>query len=168
MKKRPILERFEEKIAYEPNTGCWLWTSATFRHGYGQFTVDNVTRIAHRFSYELYVGPIPAGKVIDHLCKTPACVNPAHLEPVTQRENVRRGESFIFHQTPPTYCARGHSYDDENTCVRSNGERRCKRCLRADREKWRVAHPELMRFYNRNYEARRKAHLGERGGSDAR
>lgn len=71
---------------------CWLWTS-TLRRGYGRFWIAPGRFVpAHRFAYELLVGPIPEGLELDHLCRNPACVNPAHLDPVTHRENVRRGK----------------------------------------------------------------------------
>ena len=71
--------------------GCWLWTSTIVWNGYGQFRIDNRRVYAHRFAYEQVNGTIPAGLDLDHLCRVRRCVNPAHLEPVTRRENLRRG-----------------------------------------------------------------------------
>jgi len=78
---------------YRPELGpCWLWTGGNDRRGYGRFSdADQRQVLAHRFAYELLVGPIPEGLDLDHLCRVPACVNPAHLEPVTNAENHRRG-----------------------------------------------------------------------------
>lgn len=85
-----ILERFEAKFERKGADDCWLWTAATTHDGYGNFGSGiNVTG-AHRWSYMLYVGPIPAGLHVDHLCMVRNCVNPAHLEAVTRQENVRR------------------------------------------------------------------------------
>lgn len=81
-------ERFWAK-AFE-REGCWLWCGTMFG-GYGQYSHEGKTRKAHRRSYEALVGPIPEGLALDHLCRNPSCVNPAHLEPVTWRENVYRG-----------------------------------------------------------------------------
>lgn len=82
-------ERFE--LYYEKSDGCWLWTGVLSYDGYGRFRADNRSTGAHRFAYEYYVGPIPDGLQIDHLCRVHNCVNPAHLEPVTPAENQRRG-----------------------------------------------------------------------------
>lgn len=90
--RRPLEERFWEKVEKMAPDGCWFWLAST-RNGYGQIgqwskgTID----YAHRVAYEMLVGPIPAGLVLDHICRNPSCVNPAHLEPVTQAENLRRG-----------------------------------------------------------------------------
>lgn len=92
----PVVQRLLGKVDRQPGDGCWLWTGST-RQGYGQIRVKRdgtwTVRDAHRVAWEELVGPVPAGLVIDHLCRVTTCVNPAHLEPVTQRENVQRGDS---------------------------------------------------------------------------
>src|SRR6185295_1989486 len=104
-----MVERFEDGYVAEPNTGCWLWFKAWNNHGYGKICGFGKGRsmAAHRFAYELANGPIPPGMVIDHLCRTPACVNPAHLEAVTQHENTLRGikGKGLRHGV----CLRGHA-----------------------------------------------------------
>lgn len=70
---------------------CWNWTGYRNRGGYGRYMHQKRMQLAHRVSYELLVGPVPDGLVIDHLCRNPSCVNPDHLEPVTNAENIRRG-----------------------------------------------------------------------------
>lgn len=93
---RPLRERFDEKWELDPATGCWLWTAGvrcnTASGSYGHIASDGgkPSLLAHRVAYELYVGPIPEGLVLDHLCRNTICVNPAHLEPVTLRENLER------------------------------------------------------------------------------
>ena len=83
------MERFEKFIAIMPDT-CWVWTGSVNRKGYGSFRLNGKLQAAHRVSYELYVGTIPEGLHIDHLCRKPGCVNPSHLEPVTPGENTLR------------------------------------------------------------------------------
>lgn len=74
--------------------GCWHWQGAIGSHGYGQFLgPDGVVGLAHRISYELHIGPVPEGLQLDHLCRVRPCVNPAHLEPVTCAENLRRARA---------------------------------------------------------------------------
>lgn len=119
--------RFEERVCVEPNTGCWLWIGAVLPKGYGTFTPRGMSESfgAHRLSYRIHVGSIPVGLHIDHLCRQPACVNPAHLEAVTSRENTRRGA-----KAQRTHCIAGHELDGQNLYVRRNGTRCCKACMR--------------------------------------
>jgi hypothetical protein len=110
-----------------------MWQLSKTRKGYGQITVgsrSNGTRRtepAYRTSYEAFSGPIPTGLQLDHLCRVPACVNPAHLEPVTQAENIRRGK-VGEHNASKTHCPRGHEYSSSNTYKMKNGGRRCRTC----------------------------------------
>ncbi len=83
-------ERFWDKV--ERTETCWFWRGACNEKGYGYFHWDGHWRKAHRFAYELLIGPIPEGLTIDHLCFVRHCVNPVHMEPVTLRENILRGE----------------------------------------------------------------------------
>ncbi len=130
---RSITLRFWDRV--EKTERCWLWRGATNGQGYGVIGVDGHQRYAHRLSYELFVGPIPDGLELDHLCRTPACVNPAHLEPVTHQENIRRGFEA---RGPLTHCTRGHAFDEVNTYVSPIGFRSCRQCAR-DKRKQRVA-----------------------------
>lgn len=88
----PWDDRFLGRFITAPN-GCWEWQHTLSRDGYGQMSVDGRNRMAHRISYELYVGAIPRGLTLDHLCRNRRCVRPSHLEAVTQRENFHRGAS---------------------------------------------------------------------------
>lgn len=129
-------DRFWAKISPCPMTGCWLWTgSLTVAGGYGQFRSGGRPRRAHRLAYETLVGPIPDGLHLDHLCRTPCCVNPAHLEPVTGPENTRRGVAGMA-QLARTHCPRGHEYSERNTYLepRRGGKapgRHCRECHNA-------------------------------------
>ena len=120
--------RFEAKYTPEPNTGCWLWDGACTYNGYGRIGAGGKhgrTLGAHRVAWELYNGPIPQGLQIDHLCRTRFCVNPRHLELVTNSQNIQRG----LHCTPKT-CKHGHLRTPENTYYNAHGYRSCKTCRR--------------------------------------
>lgn len=120
-------QRFWAKVA--KTDACWLWTAAKDQYGYGLFSSTSKMG-AHRWAYERLVGPIPKGLVIDHLCRTRACVNPAHMEAVTNKENILRGESLSAQRGRQTHCKYGHEFTPENTYVRPGGHRDCRVCLR--------------------------------------
>lgn len=104
--------RFWSRVKVLDN-GCWEWQGSTSQYGYGHFTADGQS-LAHRWAYSHFVAPIPQGEQIDHLCKNRACVNPAHLAPVTLHENLIRGRRENQH-TVRTHCPNGHAYTPETT-----------------------------------------------------
>lgn len=120
---------------------CWQWTGG-LSHGYGVVNGDKHRDGAHRFSYELHVGPIPDGLDIDHLCHQPpcpggdecphrSCVNPDHLEPVTRGENLLRSPLTVPGRNErKTHCPAGHPYDEKNTRIERDGGRKCRACGR--------------------------------------
>jgi hypothetical protein len=110
-------------------SGCWGWEAAKDTTGYGRFWDGSRVVPAHRVSYELFVGPITEGLHIDHLCRNRGCVNPSHLEPVTQRENMMRGVSPAAAANRRTSCVHGHEYTAENTYL-WRGSRHCMTCRR--------------------------------------
>lgn len=112
------------------SNGCWKFKGAISYTGYGQISRMGKSMGAHRYSYIKYKGAIPDGYVIDHLCRNRACVNPDHLEAVTQSVNLLRGRLLRGTLSPngsKTHCPQGHEYTDENTHL-SNGSRNCKKC----------------------------------------
>lgn len=127
----PVEQRIHDKYLVDGSTGCWTWQATISGGGYGYVTVDGRQRVAHRVMYELLVGEIPAGTELDHLCRNRSCVNPAHLEPVTHRVNVRRGVGLAARNARATHCGRGHAFDEANTRIRANGSRYCRACDRA-------------------------------------
>ena len=115
-----LRSRFEAKVDKQED-GCHLWNAAVSGKGYGAIQIDGTPVGAHRVAYEMYVGPIPDGLHIDHLCRVVSCVNPSHLEPVTSRENTLRGAAV------KTHCPQEHEYSSRN----SRGHRRCETCISA-------------------------------------
>ncbi len=136
---RNAAARFMAKVSPEPNSGCWLWTGAIQTQGYGSFGFGARGRsvLAHRFSYELHVGPIPAGLSLDHfVCQTRSCVRFDHTEPVTTRINNIRGVGFSGLNARKTACLRGHPLSGDNLYIKpSSNKRQCRECTRASGRK---------------------------------
>ena len=134
-KRRSSLDRFARHIALT-DSGCIEWLSGLAGSGYGHFHTTQGPGVpardvyAHRWSYEYHVGPIASGLHIDHLCRNRKCVNPDHLEVVTQRENTLRGVGFAAKNAVKTRCPHGHAYSPDNTYVDSKGYRHCRTCRR--------------------------------------
>lgn len=143
---KTLQERFDAKVVPEPNCGCWFWIGATSpsasgKHPYGIFTTGGKLRMAHRVSYEMAKGSIPPGLQLDHLCRETLCVNPAHLEPVTPKENIRRGrtaEAARHTQLSKTHCPQGHAYEGSNLYLKPNGRRECRQCVRDSGARYRA------------------------------
>lgn len=129
-----IAAKIEAMTTWCPNTGCQLWLGAASKQGYGSVCFRGRSASAHRTSYELAKGPIPKGLVIDHLCRVPACVNPDHLEAVTNLENTLRGMNFIATRKRQTHCKHGHELSGSNLMPGSliMGWRNCKKCHAAN------------------------------------
>ena len=139
----------DSKIITIPECGCWIWAGYIANNGYGQHTYKGRTYKAHRLVYELLVGPIPDGLQLDHLCRVRCCVNPAHLDPVTQKENVLRGESFSAVNASKTHCCKGHPLTPDN--ISGNRWRKCKICKSESAKKYSAAHVEHKREKDREW-----------------
>lgn len=141
--QRTAFQRFWLKVILpETKEGCWGWSGPKISTGYSGFNVrvanDKWIKTgAHRYSYEAFIGPIPEGLQLDHLCRNPWCVNPAHLEPVTGRENVLRGSGPSAQNATATKCVRGHELVGYNAKIVAKGTKRaCRLCGHAYARIW--------------------------------
>jgi hypothetical protein len=138
----PLLQRWWAKVQlpeFWKEEACWEWVGSRGSNHYGRIMVPsnglylthrgNKLAQAHRVGYELLVGPIPEGLTLDHLCRNPGCVNPNHLEPVTMRENLLRGNGVSARNAKKTHCPRGHPYTGMNV-KQEKDRRKCRTCLR--------------------------------------
>lgn len=144
---KPAIDRFLNLI--EKKDSCWFWKGWTNDGGYGYFrAIANVPQVrAHRFAYEFFKGLIPMGFTIDHLCRNRICVNPEHLEAVSLRENVLRGDGPAAINAKKEFCPRGHSLSGDNLVLHLivKGIRECKICFR-----------EQQKLYQRELRRRRR------------
>lgn len=125
-----LKKRMESRFKVNEETGCWEWTAGKFPYGYGKISVKHRSIGAHRVYYQLTKGQIEDGLVIDHLCRNPSCINPDHLEPVTQWENNRRGIGISAENLVKTHCKHGHEFTPENTWTFASDpkRRKCRTC----------------------------------------
>lgn len=129
-----------ERIEPDHETGCWTWTGPRSGYEYGRLYLLGPHYPAHRAVYELLVERVPEDYPVDHLCRNPICVNPDHLEPVTDAVNTQRGlvpVVNVLRGKAKTHCAQGHEYTPENTQRDKRGNRRCGACNRERAHRWR-------------------------------
>lgn len=139
---RPVADRIRETVDVDPDTGCWLWSLRLDADGYGQIKVDGSTRCVTRVAYETFVGPVPDGQVVHPTCRTRHCVCPDHLETITYREQIARGDgdparnfaAYYERRRNAETCPNGHPWDDENTrwtpLAGGGWQRVCRSCQR--------------------------------------
>jgi len=135
MARTKPIERFLKYFV--KSDGCWEWQGGLSENGYGQFYDGKRTVRAHRYSHEYFKGLIPTGLQIDHLCKNKKCINPEHLEAVTQRVNIQRQK---LHPFIPNACHNGHVYTFENTMPLKKNHRRCRTCNRINQMNFKRRH----------------------------
>jgi hypothetical protein len=125
------MDRFWSRVTVGGPDDCWPWNAAVSNLGYGRFgNGTHGTTYAHRIAYLAIVGGIPDGLELDHLCRNRRCINPAHLEPVTHRQNIQRGKTATA-----THCVNGHAFTPENTHLRPRGARQCRACNRENQRR---------------------------------
>jgi hypothetical protein len=146
-------QRFEDlperlRSYIDRTDGCWVWIGRRTGWGreqgagYGRYRMEGRELMAHRVVYEALIGPIPRGLVLDHLCRNTRCVNPEHLDPVTQKVNVERSNAGRPGVKRKTHCPKGHKYTPENTYLKKGRWQQCRIC-HSDRERV----PNLLRYY---------------------
>ena len=137
-----MIDRMLSQIDFgETDCSCWIWKGGKFSGGYGRTKFQGKTWTIHRLIYEIFAGPV-LNESLDHTCKEKLCVNPMHLEPVSLRENIRRGGKDgipnwvkakavqVQNRKAKTHCKQGHEYTPENTYLKKNGNRACRECGR--------------------------------------
>lgn len=132
--------------------GCWLWTGGKDKRGYGFFWSGSQGVRAYRWAFEHLVGPVPPGMHLDHLCRVTGCVNPAHLEIVTPRENIMRGSGVAAKYAARTHCAAGHPLSGENLTTTTDRRGYTKRVCRTCSSGWSASYRARRRrmFYGDN------------------
>lgn len=130
--KPTVEERLLKYSIPVTESGCLIWIGYTNEYGYGKITVNDKAKWVHRVAYELAKGRIEKGLDIDHLCRVRCCINPDHLEAVTRRVNLLRGNTNTAMHAAKVLCKRGHPLSGANLRidVKGNGisARQCRAC----------------------------------------
>lgn len=152
------MERFWKYV--RKTETCWFWMGGLNSDGHGNFWFRGRTVPAHRFSYILAHGEdsIPAGQVIDHKCRNRRCVNPDHLRPLSNAQNVLCGEGHSARNFVKTHCKNGHELSGANIIWTKDGRRNCRTCVIAYKRRWRQLHPEVVAREREDSRVRMSAH----------
>ena len=148
------IERFWAKV--EKTDTCWFWTAAVDDDGYGRFA--NLR--THQIAYILTIGPIPAGKELNHTCQHRSCVNPDHLEALTHTEHMRKTPgTYGYKWAHRTHCLKGHPLTEDNLVpfLRKKGQRRCRQCAIEKDRQWRQENPEKFKAAVARYREKMRA-----------
>jgi hypothetical protein len=135
-------DRIRDQIYIESNTGCWLWMGGINHYGYGRTHLCGKRVYTHRLTYLLTVGPIAEGLELDHLCRTRSCCNPRHLEAVTRKVNLSRGNINQHHNK--THCINGHPFSGHNLIV-TPSKRICRTCRNESSRQSRIKRKEYVK-----------------------
>ena len=145
-----VEDRFWRRVEVNGD-GCWSWTGSLNQQGYARIRANGRKQQAHRVAWEVIAGrEIADGLHLDHLCRNRGCVNPDHLEPVTSRENTRRGVAPSAVAARMNMCVKGvHALEGDNVYVKTSGKRECRACALETRARYREANREKVRAWKR-------------------
>ena len=142
--------RFWKKVL--KSSGCWQWIGAKTPQGYGSFWTGKFNSLAHRVAWKLMVGLIPDNMTIDHLCRNKLCINPNHLEVVTLRENILRGDNACSNNYKKTHCSKGHPLV-AGIRPQKTEHRGCPICIKEKSQEWKINHRKHLHEYDKKYRA---------------
>lgn len=162
----PAIERFLEKISvsetnFYKDTPCWEWTASKNTDGYGHISIGDGMMPTHRFISEYYNGEIDPKLEIDHLCRNRVCANILHLEAVSHKVNVLRGNGLATINKCKTHCKRGHEFTKENTIKGRSDARHCRECHNVSVRKYEISHRTQTNITKQKYREKNRDRVNE-------